>query len=90
VIQSAAEGIGQSEVFERAFDDAPDFDGLVDVADDESPAPAAAGTAVSPASDDESDFSGEGPSVEPSSLLPAVEPDRAAVRRSFLAQPDPL
>jgi hypothetical protein len=77
----------------RAFDDEPGFDGLVDATDDESPAPApaAAGTTVSPASDDESGFSGAvGPSVEPSSVLPVVEPDRAAVRRSFLAQPDPL
>jgi hypothetical protein len=96
VIQSAAEGIGQSDVLARAFGDATDFDGFAGPAGGESPAPAPGGTAASPASDDEpgsalDPFSDAvGPSVEPSSPLADVAPDLAAAPRSFFAQPDPL
>jgi hypothetical protein len=97
VIQSAAEGIGQSDGLARDFDEAPDFDGFAGPADDDgSVVPAPAGTAASPASDVEPGSAGD-PfsdvvelSVEPSSPLPDEAPDRAAARRSFFAQPDPL
>jgi hypothetical protein len=96
VIQSAAEGIGQSEVVAGALVDAPGFDGF-DGPLDESPVPVAAGTDGSTPSDDDpepadeafSDVDGP-PSEAPSSALPWDEPDLTAVRRSRLAHPDPL
>jgi hypothetical protein len=103
VIQSAAEGIGQSAARARVFDDGsafdePGFDGDGDPFDD----PLAAGVAgtggvASERSLDESDsfdvsLSDEGdPFSEPPSSPP---PDDAAAltaaRRSFFAQPEPL
>jgi len=95
VIQSAAEGIGQSEVGAGGFDDGPDACALaVDVdddVDDDSAFPLAAGTAVlvSP-SDDEDALSApdEPESPDPSSPFEDA-PDLIAARRSFLAQPVP-
>jgi hypothetical protein len=96
VIQSAAEGIGQSEVVAGALVDAPGFDGF-DGPLDESPVVVAPGTDASPPSEDDpepaddpfSDVDGP-PSEAPSSALPWDEPDLTAVRRSRLAHPDPL
>jgi hypothetical protein len=96
VIQSAAEGIGQSEVLAAVLDGAPGFDGFAGPLE-VSPPPVAAGTAVSAPSDEDpapedEPFSDEAvpPSEALSSPLPWEEPDLTAVRRSRLAQPEPL
>jgi hypothetical protein len=96
VIQSAADGIGQSEVLAGALVDAPGFDGF-DGSFEESPAPVAAGTDESPRSDDDPEsaddpFSDadEFPSEALSSPLPWDELALTAVRRSLFAHPDPL
>ena len=96
VIQSAAEGIGQSEVLAGALVPAPDFDGL-DGPFEVSPVPVVAGTDDSPRSEDESDVADDplsdvdDPLSEAlSSPLPWEAPDLTAVRRSRFAHPDPL
>jgi hypothetical protein len=95
VIQSAAEGIGQSEVGAGDFDEVPDPDAfavdvVVDV--DDSAFSLAAGTAalVSPSDDDDGPLSApdEPESADPSSPFDDA-PDRIAARWSFLAQPVP-
>ena len=95
VIQSAAEGIGQSAVLAGALVEAPGFDGFGGPLDD-SPVAVAAGTDASPPSDDDPEpaddpFSDveDPPSDAPSSPLDWDEPDFTAVRRSLFAQPDP-
>jgi hypothetical protein len=93
VIQSAAEGIGQSEVRAGGLDGVPDFDGL-EVSVDGSPVEAAAGTAgVDPGSvapDPASDPDDPDPDPdEPSSSPPVEDLDLMAARRSFFAQPEP-
>jgi len=93
VIQSAAEGIGQSELDAGGFDELPDPGGVaVAVGEDDSPFPAAAGTAVpvSPSDDEAGDLSApvEPESADPSSPLDDP-PVLIAARRSFLAQPVP-
>jgi len=93
VIQSAAEGIGQSEVGAGGFDELPDPAGLAVAVDvDDSPFPVAAGTValVSPSYDEAGVLSApdEPESADPSSPLDDA-PVLIAARRSFLAQPVP-
>jgi hypothetical protein len=90
VIQSPAEGIGQSVSRVGFFVAVPDFDGF-GVPLDESPVVAAAGTAGddSVSEPDDPESLDEPPSDEPSSLPPGDEPLLMAARRSFFAQPEP-
>ena len=90
VIQSAADGIGQSASRVGVFVAVPDFDG-VGVPFDESPVVAAAGTAGddSVSEPDDPESLDEPRSEELSSLPPDDEPLLMAARRSFFAQPEP-
>jgi hypothetical protein len=90
VIQSAAEGIAQSDVRAGGFEDVPDLDGL-GVPVDDSPVPAAAGTAGddSPSEDDDPLSESDDPDSLPLSSPRDDELDLIAARRSFLAQPVP-
>ena len=98
VIQSAADGIVQSEVLIGAFDGAPDFDGLA-ASVEASPSLAAVDADDVAASDDEpealvdallSEPRSEPRSDESSSLRPDEAPDLTVALRSFFAQPEPL
>ena len=92
VIQSAADGIGQSASRVGVLVAVPDFDGF-EAPLDESPVAAAvvAGTAGddSVSEPDDPDSFVEAPSEGLSSLPPDEEPLLTAARRSFLAQPEP-
>jgi hypothetical protein len=97
VIQSAAEGIGQSEERAGGFAALPDFDDF-EVPLGESPLPAAAGTAgFEPDSDapsddavsDEPESEPDAPASAALSPLPADVRDLIAECRSFFAQPEP-
>jgi hypothetical protein len=92
VIQSAAEGIGQSRLDAGGFDELPDLAGVAVAFDvDDSPLPVAAGTAVLSPSDDEAaalSATDEPDSADPSSPFEDA-PVLIAARRSFLAQPVP-
>jgi hypothetical protein len=103
VIQSAAEGIDQSEVRAGGFDEAPAPDAVaVELDVEDSVFPLAAGTAVLPSRSDDEDEALSAPdaplsapdapesaeSDDPSSPFDDA-PDLIAARRSFLAQPVP-
>lgn len=92
VIQSVGAAIGQSEVV-----DAPDVDGFsvvfdADVSDDAAdPDPDFLGDDPEVSVSDDVAASLVEPSSEPDAAPPTFEaPEAAVVRRSFLAQPDPL
>jgi hypothetical protein len=90
VIQSAADGIGQSESRAGVFAAVPDVDGFVSA--DGRPLEAAAGTAGADSlsePDDPDSLAGPA-SVVPSSPPREPEPVLTAARRSFFAQPEPL
>jgi hypothetical protein len=100
VIQSAAEGIGQSDLRLEDFDGVPDFAAL-DVPGADSPVAAGAGADGPDASSDEDDPESDpdpdapdSPWDEPASDDPSSPPwdvaDLTAARRSFFAQPVPL
>jgi hypothetical protein len=73
VIQSAAEGIGQSEVRDGGFDEAPDPDGLaLDVDDSAFPLAAGTGALLSPSEDEDGALSAPD---EPESDEPESAPD---------------
>jgi len=97
VIQSAAEGIGQSEVRAGGFVEAPGSAVFavavavdVDVDDSVFPLPAGMAAPVSPSEDEAAALSAsdEPDSADPSSFFDDA-PDLIAARRSFLAQPVP-
>jgi hypothetical protein len=91
VIQSPAEGIGQSGSRVGVFVAAPEVDGFC-VPADGPPLEAAAGTAgvdSLSAPDDPGSLAGPA-SVVPSSAPREAEPVLTAARRSFFAQPEPL
>ena len=99
VIQSAAEGIGQSRSRPGGFVAVPDFADLDSPLDDSLVVEAAGATGDDPASvPDEPDSFDEPPSEldEPLSGAlsspppPGDEPVLTAARRSFFAQPEPL
>ena len=105
VIQSAAEGIGQSAVRARVFDDDPDFDTFDDsfveslvavavVGGGDAPDPSVDESASFdvPVSDEDDPGSDDDDPVsdEPSSPPADDAPVLTAARRSFFAQPEPL
>jgi len=98
VIQSVADGIGQSRSRPGGFVAVPAFDDLDAPLDDSSVADAAGATGDDPVSvPDDPDSLDEPPSdvdepasVEDSSPALEAEPVLTAARRSFFAQPEPL